>query len=181
MSPTKSRTQNTIILRHSVCCIPLSMTSQLFLAVFLPLFSRLLSLPSAISSSVFSSSFFLLLPLARISSHIYSYVLASHRYVPKNSKASSIFLSIPRPFLFPLCPFCSISLLSVLSPFRLHLVFFPVPFSSSLSFRYIHSAYVKLSLSPLSTFSPSFFSLFPGAPESPLSYTSHTSCCTWLL
>jgi hypothetical protein len=44
-----------------------------------------------------------------------------------------IFFPIPHPFLFLLFSASSISLSSILSPFRLHSVFLPVPFSSSLS------------------------------------------------
>jgi hypothetical protein len=42
--------------------------------------------------------------------------------------------------------------LSILPPFRLHFVFLPVPFSPSLSFRYIHSICARLCLSRHSTF-----------------------------
>jgi hypothetical protein len=58
----------------------------------------------------------------------------------------------PHPFLFIFCPSCSISLSSILPAFRFHAVFLPVPFSSSLLFRYIHSTCAQLSLSPHSTF-----------------------------
>jgi hypothetical protein len=80
-----------ILIFRSICYISLSLSansSWLFVSIELlsPVmlsssrlrlaFSRLLSLPPAISSSVFSSSFFLFLPLAPISSHVY--VLAFH-------------------------------------------------------------------------------------------------------
>jgi hypothetical protein len=67
-------------------------------------------------------------------------------------------LPIPHPFLFLSFPSSSISLSSILSPFHLHLVFLPVPFSPSLSFLYIHS---QLSLSPHSTFCTFFLSFHP--------------------
>jgi hypothetical protein len=91
----------------------------------------------------------------------------------------------------------------------LHSVFLPVPFSPSLSFRYIHSTVLNslslslfiahstssfLSFYPVPVFSLlvptsrshynfSFFlhSLFSDTPEFPLSSISHTPCCIWIL
>jgi hypothetical protein len=117
-----------------------------------------------------------------------------------NSQKKIIFISIPHPFFFLFFPSSSISLSSILSPFRLHSVFLPVSFFPSLSFRYIHSTCAQLSLSPHSTFCSFQFlfslssfphlltiilllshSLSPDTPEFPLSYTSHTPCGLWIL
>jgi hypothetical protein len=100
-----------------------------------------------------------------------------------------IFIYIPHPFLSLFFPSSSISLSSILSPFRLHTVFLHVPFSPSpLSFRSIVSLSSKriqhLLSSPsiqylfsLSSFPHlnlaiiflSFHSLFLDIPEFPLS------------
>jgi hypothetical protein len=119
---------------------------------------------------------------------------------------NSIFISIPHLFLFLFFPSSSISFSSILSPFRLHSLFLPIPFLPFLSFRYIHFTCARLSLSTHTTFciffpllsSNTCFSLSsfphlnfaiifllhflsPGTPEFPLSYTSHTCCCIWIL
>jgi hypothetical protein len=57
--------------------------------------------------------------------------------------------------------FLSISLSSVLSPFHLHSVFLSVPFSPSLTFRYIYSTCAQLFLSPHRTFCIFFLSFHP--------------------
>jgi hypothetical protein len=73
-----------------------------------------------------------------------------------------MFLSIPHPFLFAFCPSSSISLSSILSPFRLHSVFFPVPFSPSLSHFATSIPHVLNCLSLLIAHSaPSFLSFHP--------------------
>jgi hypothetical protein len=76
--------------------------------------------------------------------------IPDYKYKINNSK--------PLSFLF--FPSSSISLSSILSPFRLHSVFLLVPlFPLSLSFRYIHSTCAQLSLSLLTSHSaPSFLS-----------------------
>jgi hypothetical protein len=114
-----------------------------------------------------------------------------------------MFLSIPHPFLFSFCPSFSISLSSIISPFRLHSVFFPSlsHFATSiphvlncLSLLIAHSAPSFLSFRPVPVFSflvPtsksrhhfSFFStLSPQVLRNFLCHihTFHTSCCIWI-
>jgi hypothetical protein len=123
--------------------------------------------------------------------------------IPKISKNNLLNSYLPPLSLSVL----SLFHISFIHPFHLHSVFLPVPSPPSLSFSYIHSTWVRLCLSPHGTFctffllllssicflsprshiwiSSTFFFLLhflsPGTPEFPLSYTSHTPCCIWIL
>jgi hypothetical protein len=93
-----------------------------------------------------------------------SFLSVSLILLPPFSLCSIVFLSsfctffplLPsfHPFLFLSFPSSSISLLSILSSFRLYSVVLPVPFSPFLLFRYIPCA--QLSFSPHGTFCTSF-------------------------
>jgi hypothetical protein len=72
----------------------------------------------------------------------------------------NIFFLIPTPSFF--YPFPPLPYLLHPSYLYLHSIFLPVPFSPSLSFRYINSKCAQLSLSPRSTFC-TFFPLLPSS------------------
>jgi hypothetical protein len=110
--------------------------------------------------------------------------------IPKNN------IFIYPPSLFLSFPSSSIPLSAILSLFCLYSIFLPVPFSPSLSFRYIHSTCARLFLSSHSTFCIFFSSFHPlesfsSFPHLNLviiflhslltKYTSHISCCICVL
>jgi hypothetical protein len=125
-------------------------------------------------------------------------------YKYKNNKKLNFFLS---PTLFFLYPFPPLTYLFHPSYLPSIFIFLDVPFSPSLSFRYIHIPHELnclflliahsapfLSFYPIPIFSLlvptsksrhhfSFFcSLSPQVPpQFPLLYTSHSFCCTWIL